>query len=305
MAFKSQPGRGSIFWLELPLYVDSTETDRLREEELPQASVLVLEPHKESREIIGMYLGRWGCKFTMVDFVDKDSVLDEMDIDLIISDYSVDNSTLNLSPSVKNSLSGVPHLLLWDQFDKVQNIEELKSCGISAVLAKPFKPRILKEMMRSLLRSVEEGKLLLDTSFETQTLHISELLNKQPLSGYNFLVVEDNIVNQRIVSKILLNLGAEVGQAANGVEALQMISDFSYDVILMDCQMPYMNGFDATRKIREMTQLDKNEVPVIAMTADVMVVNRKRCIEAGMDDYMTKPFNRVTFLKLVYKYLDR
>jgi len=116
------------------------------------------------------------------------------------------------------------------------------------------------------------------------------------------LLVEDNAVNQKVVLAILSKRGFHVDIAANGLEALSALQKGKYDLVLMDVQMPYMDGIEATRKIR--SELRLTELPIIAMTAHAMTGDRERCIEAGMNDYASKPVNPATLVHTIMRYLD-
>jgi CheY-like chemotaxis protein/anti-sigma regulatory factor (Ser/Thr protein kinase) len=117
--------------------------------------------------------------------------------------------------------------------------------------------------------------------------------NVTPLNA-RILLVEDNPINQMVAQKMLEKLGLKPAQANNGVEALAMLDKEAYDLVLMDCQMPEMDGFDATREIRKLSikSINKQAIPIVAMTANVMSGDRERCIEIGMDDYIGKPVQR-------------
>jgi CheY-like chemotaxis protein len=102
------------------------------------------------------------------------------------------------------------------------------------------------------------------------------------------LVVEDNIANLKVAVRMVEKLGYRADVAANGMEAVRVLSEMHYDAVLMDCHMPEMDGFDATREIRKNEQ-DGRHTPVIAMTASALSGDRERCLAAGMDDYISKP----------------
>jgi CheY-like chemotaxis protein len=110
---------------------------------------------------------------------------------------------------------------------------------------------------------------------------------------WRILVAEDNAINQKIIAKLLANLGLHAELASNGVEALHMLSQAPYDVVLMDCQMPEMDGLTATRLLREREQNSGGDRQiVIALTANAMSSDKQQCLEAGMDDFLTKPIRR-------------
>src|ERR1017187_5423112 len=107
-------------------------------------------------------------------------------------------------------------------------------------------------------------------------------------SGIRVLIAEDNVVNQKVAMLMLQKLGLRADVAANGLEAVQMLAMAPYDLILMDCQMPEMDGYAATREIRRGEPADRH-VPIVAMTADAMAAARERCLDSGMDEYIAKP----------------
>jgi len=109
--------------------------------------------------------------------------------------------------------------------------------------------------------------------------------------GGRILVVEDSIVNQMVAVRLLKKLGYDADVAANGLEAIDAVERSSYHAVLMDCQMPEMDGFEATRRLREREQGQGKHLPIIAMTANAMTGDREICLEAGMDDYLSKPID--------------
>nr|WP_320014014.1 ATP-binding protein [uncultured Desulfobacter sp.] len=119
------------------------------------------------------------------------------------------------------------------------------------------------------------------------------------------LVVEDNTINQEVSSGILKNLGCRVDLAENGEMAVAAVKDKSYDIIFMDCQMPVMDGYDATRKIRAMGSSSRSggELPIIALTAHALAGDRVKCIEAGMDDHLAKPFDKPQMAAVLSRWL--
>jgi CheY-like chemotaxis protein len=110
-----------------------------------------------------------------------------------------------------------------------------------------------------------------------------------PFAGRRVLLVEDNTVNQRVGAALLGKLGCRVDVAANGQEALAMAAQLPYDLIFMDCQMPVMDGYEATAEIRKLEGADRH-TPIVALTAAAMAEDRERCARVGMDGYLTKPF---------------
>ena len=112
-------------------------------------------------------------------------------------------------------------------------------------------------------------------------------------AGIRVLVADDNAVNQKVATHMLRKLGADAHSVANGIEALEALRTRDFDVVLMDCQMPEMDGYEATRQLRNSEATHKNrDIPVIALTANALGMDREKCIAAGMNDYLSKPIDR-------------
>ncbi len=119
----------------------------------------------------------------------------------------------------------------------------------------------------------------------------------------HLLVVEDNFVNQRVTTRILERLGCRVDVTANGQEAIEATANSAFDLVFMDCQMPVMDGYEATRRIRQRETSTGRHLPIIALTANAMHWDREKCLDAGMDDYISKPVDQGLLLELLQKWL--
>ncbi len=168
------------------------------------------------------------------------------------------------------------------------DIQKSKDVGIDVYLTKPVRQR---DLFTAILSAVHR------TATITQALHTHEEKAHDSFNGsHNFglkvLLVEDNTTNQLVAMEMLKNLGCAADTALNGVEALAAIKHHSYDIIFMDCQMPVMDGFQTTRKIRKLEQQNNSTTrqSIIALTANALMGYREKCIDAGMDDYISKPF---------------
>ncbi|MBC2582251.1 PAS domain S-box protein [Clostridium sp. DJ247] len=150
------------------------------------------------------------------------------------------------------------------------------------------------------------AEFLLDKKYKDNSEHtnanLPEIITNEALSNKTILVVEDNEINKRIASGFLKQLGYKYISVSNGQEAIESLDDNSIDIILMDIQMPVLNGFEATRIIRERETVSGKHIPIVAMTAYAMTGDREKFIECGMDDYIAKPFNINILSDVLKKY---
>ena len=180
-------------------------------------------------------------------------------------------------------LSPEPTLLMVSAHAREEMLKAAESLGIRSVLVKPVSPSLLFDTtMEALGVRKPETRIggAVITSGEAQL---------KPLQGSRILLVEDNDINQQIACELLMDAGFVVEVADNGLIALEMVKQASYDLVLMDMQMPVMDGLSATAAIRRITRL--HAMPIVAMTANAMDEDRRNCLQAGMNDFLTKPID--------------
>jgi two-component system, sensor histidine kinase and response regulator len=187
-------------------------------------------------------------------------------------------------------VNGVPMVMLTSSAQRGEATKAERS-GIAAYLTKPVRAFQLKSTLATVLGSVanphvtgQPAPLAGPTSFGSTTA----MAPSQP--QHMVLVVEDNLVNQKVLTAMLTNIGYRVSIAVNGSDALAYLDHHRYAAVLMDCQMPVLDGYRATEELRRREGADRH-TPVIALTASAMADDRTRCLNAGMDDYLTKPIN--------------
>ena len=173
-------------------------------------------------------------------------------------------------------------ILMLTSSDQTSSAARCRQLGVGTYLVKPVKPAELLSMIRR-AAGAWKPKAQLRTSPSTMTGNVRRL---------SVLVVEDNPVNQKVTVAMLERMGHHAVLAGDGAEAIVKWNESPVDLILMDVQMPTMDGFDATRRIRQQELAGGGHVPIIAMTAHAMSGDRERCLEAGMDDYVSKPVNK-------------
>jgi CheY-like chemotaxis protein len=156
--------------------------------------------------------------------------------------------------------------------------------GVPTFLAKPIKKPELSEAMNQILGASTPEK-------ESDIPEKVEDSETSPQTCYKILVVEDNMVNRKVAHFMLEKKGHDISAVENGKEALDAMENNIFDLILMDVQMPVMDGFEATAAIRKKEETTGTHIPIIAMTAHTMKGDREKCLEAGMDEYVTKPLN--------------
>jgi signal transduction histidine kinase/ActR/RegA family two-component response regulator len=163
--------------------------------------------------------------------------------------------------------------------------------------ALPFKVKRIEDTLDTVLHSRQ-----LDAKVQTVPLSIKETLKNGTPQKHRALLAEDNVINQMVAKTLLEDAGYEVDVVEDGLKAIEAFRSASYNLILMDIQMPTMDGFEATEKIRDMEKETGRHTPIIAMTAYAMKEDREKCLTAGMDDYISKPFKEKEFFEMLSKW---
>ena len=171
--------------------------------------------------------------------------------------------------------------------------------GLAAYLTKPIKQRALYDCLAMIHTGAQQPPSQARRRIITQ-----HTIGESPRRRSRVLLVQDNPVNQKVALAMLSKLGLRVDAVANGLEAIDALKTIAYDVVLMDCQMPELDGYEATRRIRAAESPVRNPcIPIIALTANAMQEDRDRCLEAGMDDYLPKPVDPQALSDILAKWL--
>jgi two-component system sensor histidine kinase/response regulator len=289
----SRPGRGSTFWFTVRLerQVPGASAVPPPSARLAGRRVLVVDDNATNRQILKQQLGYWGLRTTTVESGPRalaalrQAAAAGPGFDIAILDMKMpEMDGLVLGRAIKDepSLAGVK-LVLLTSFGQRGHGAEASRIGISAYLTKPVDEADLYDCL------VE----VMDEERRRRAPHLvtrHSLRELRPVVAARVLVAEDNEVNQKVAVRILEKLGYRVEVAENGQEALEACARTCYDAVLMDGQMPGLDGFEATRLIRERErQAGSARLPIVAMTASAMKGDREKCLEAGMDDYVSKP----------------
>ena len=294
---ESVAGRGSTFHFQLPLDIQQEEVSTRRAlvvEELHGVRVLVVDDNASAREILATALGAFGCQVDQA--ASGQQALERLQAAgqtyaLVLMDWKMPAMDgIACATRVQELLAhAAPPIVLVTAYglDQMSLVPQALTGTVRALLTKPVTRSTLLETLGHVL-----GKSYATHETPSRTLHRQEQLAKdmRQLQGARVLLVEDNEMNQELAIELLRNAGIEVVLANHGQEALDILArDTAFDAILMDCQMPVMDGYQATTALRRLTALDA--IPVIAMTADVMEGDRERATQAGMVDHIAKPLN--------------
>ncbi len=183
------------------------------------------------------------------------------------------------------AISGVAMMLFTATVDR-EEMKKFARAGFDGYFVKPIRPSELQDALTALVRSKRRGSPRLALVARPAAPRVT---GPRAFADRRVLLVEDNSINQKVGRRMLEDLGCVVDVAANGAEAVQHWSRQAYDAVFMDCEMPVMNGFDATREIRRRESDTARRTPIVALTANALPSDRERCLAAGMDDFVAKP----------------
>ena len=300
----STPGEGSTFWFAVPLdQVVNMLQPLVPSEDLSGRRVLIVDDHYTNRTILESQVASWAMRPSCVpsgpkglDMLREGAERDDPFAVVILDIKMPDMDGVGMAEAIRADRSfGQPSLLLLTSA-LVQPEQTASTLGIAACLEKPVRrSRLYKALLSCVTTSVTSASVLHGTR-ETAT----------PLRG-RILVAEDNEVNQAVATMMLSDVGCDVDLAANGQEAVELSSANHYDLILMDCQMPELDGYEATRVIRQYERAESPTVriPIIALTAHAMAGDREKCLAAGMDGHLSKPFTKHQLAQMLKDWLPK
>ena len=299
MGVTSTPGHGSTFWFTAQ-FAKQSDTPPVQQTpsliSLKNLRVLIVDDNATNRKILAHQLGSWG-----VISQEAESGLQALELlraaeaegvayDLAILDSMMpEMDGFETARAIKSEpkLAGM-HLVMLTLFGARGHGTDAQESGVAAYLMKPVRQALLFDS----LVNVVGGTVSPEVEFKSEAASI--LLTKHSLketemsSTKLILLAEDNIVNQKVAIRQLHKLGYRADAVANGREVIEALSRIAYDLVLMDCQMPEMDGYEATARIR-ISELHGQHTPIVAMTANALTGDREKCIAAGMDEYISKP----------------
>ncbi|WP_372720841.1 response regulator [Novipirellula sp.] len=302
---ESEPGKGSNFQFVVRMQVASKQETREIPDLVVGQSVLVVDAHRTTREILVDLLTQWGLSATAVP--DGDAAMAELEhacdrgdrYSLVLADGAIAND--DASQLVKrirqheNRTLSAMHIMWMTSGSAALDSNFAKQWNVARCLPKPIKHSTLLQAVTTTLGSDESTEPGRCVAAASDCSHVHARI----------LLVEDGLVNQKVAVSLLEKRGHSVVVANNGREAVDtlMASDpAKFDVVLMDVQMPIMDGYEATREIRAGEKTSGKHIPIVAMTANAMKGDREQCLDCGMDDYVSKPFQSQELFAKVERY---
>ena len=289
---RSREGMGSTFWFTLPVMIAEPVEQRPRRNDLGGTRVLVVDDNATNRMMLGRTLESWGVDHR--DAPDAPSALRALreaaasgrPFDAVLVDLhmpSVDGLALASQITADPTIASVALVLLTSSAQRGE-ARLAEAAGMAGYLAKPVHPVQLHACLATVLATGAGAAA-------RAAIVTPHLLAEVAIRGGTVLLAEDNPVNQRVACGMLQALGYQVEVVSDGRQAVAAAASASFEAILMDCQMPDMDGYEATRLIRA-AEGTTRRTPIVAVTASAMQQDRQRCLDAGMDDHLAKPLRR-------------
>jgi PAS domain S-box-containing protein len=299
---ESTPGQGSTFWFEIPFEKQASpwpEPPTQKLEPLRELRVLVVEDAPSHRDILLQQLQLWNITAESAPSAARalamvrDAALAGIPFPLLLIDMDLaETDGLNLAQTIKSDpeLANCRIIMFTNLLNRLST-STMKATGISACLAKPIRQaRLLESLVEVMSTSSAGAATPMDPATETP-----DPVALPAARQVRILLAEDNEVNQRVALKQLKKLGFSADAVSNGNEVLAALQRIPYDIIIMDCQMPEMDGYEVTGRIRQGgsdSYIHLRSAPyIIALTANALDGDRERCLALGMNDYLTKPLH--------------
>jgi CheY-like chemotaxis protein len=286
---ESEPGKGSCFFFTIETRIARTEGEipQVVPPDLRNRTVLIVDDNPSTLMILKRFVESFGFRTDLAS--SSESALHMYDLSegrepysLIIIDVTLPGMDgIELASRIKaNPKRKAPAIICMGAYGSDGDVKRARAAGVDSFLMKPVKQSILFDTVMEIF-----GFCVMKKADDAQGLMFWDEFN-----DVTVLLVEDNPINQMVATEILASAGITVDKASSGTEAILALRSKPYDAVLMDVQMPEMDGLEASRYIRN--QLKMADVPIIAMTAHAMYGDRERCLAAGMNDYVPKPIDR-------------
>jgi PAS domain S-box-containing protein len=309
---KSEQGVGSVFTFNARFGIDekcnSASSTSFDINTLKNLNVLVVDDIETNLKVAGYYLKEAGClvKTAASTEVAIDILKSSDKIDVILVDHKMPDMDGMVFSSVIKSIPEFKNLpiILLTSLAQRGDTKLVKKAGLKGYLTKPLRKRDLFECIAMAIEAYKNPEILNEDTFITRHTIKENKFNEK----VKILLVEDNLINQKLTVKLLSQAGYNCDLASNGKEAINAYQLHKYDLILMDCQMPDMDGYEATKRIRKIENSSSvpNEfrhIPIIALTAHALDGDVDKCFESGMDDYLSKPVDSEKLISAIKRHI--
>jgi len=333
IGLNSNEGEGSTFWFTVRIEKQqSVGSEGFNPETLRHQRVLVADSSAMSRKVFTEYLTSWGCQLSAVDSGQQAlekltaAVKQGTPYDLLILEKRLpDIDAADLAESIyrHQTLEALVSIIV-TAYGQRGDVNYLKKAGFSGFLTKPLRKQDLHDLLTIALSPDIRKKprkarpfITRYTVEEYRQLQTGEPPSKSPAAkppletatpadttGLHILLAEDNPMNQKVAMKMLEKMGFRVSLAGDGGEAVSRFQQGGIDIILMDMQMPVLSGIEATQQIRSL-ESGAERIPIIACTANVMKGDREKCLDAGMDGFVSKPINKKELQEVISQFAAR
>ena len=302
---QSEPGQGSTFFFTVRMRRPAGKpvAKPVVPPDIQGLNVLVVDDLADSRSIMRHMLESLGFRVEALDSGPealnrlKDNSLRETPIELIMIDWKMSGMDgIETSRKIRQQLKLTMPIIMMTAFGEEEQRREAEAAGIDGFLTKPIYPSTLFDAVMDAF-----GKETTREGSPKKKFTTRASIYRKPLKGLRILVAEDNPTNQEVAQAVLEGAGIVVTVVNNGEEAVSAVRNTPFDAVLMDIQMPKMNGYDATRAIRDLPQ--GGSIPIVAMTAHAMKGDEEKCLEAGMDGYIAKPVNQDRLFHTLWRLL--
>lgn len=306
IGLESEEGKGTTFWFTVNIEKQLTHESKQQIDDLLQNSrILIVDDNATNREILSLQLSSWGV--ITGEAVDGKMALgllrkandDDQPYQAALIDMQMpEMDGENLGKAIKaDEILNDTQLILMPSIGQRGDARRFEEIGFAAYLTKPIRQMDLFGCLAVVLAG--------DDWQVQKSIITRHSIREMYRSNARILVVEDNVINQQIVMNILIKLGVVADTVANGLEAISALEKIPYDLVFMDCQMPEMDGYEATKYIRSsQSKVLNHEIPIIALTANAMQGDKAICLDAGMSDFLTKPFDKNELIEMLNKWLS-
>jgi two-component system sensor histidine kinase/response regulator len=296
VGLESELGKGSTFWFELPMQPLEASRPKVEVEGRKSARLLVVDDNETNRRVLATHLAHAGYEVVLASSGRealtslREAAGRGRPFDIVLADFQMpemDGGMLGRQINADPQLSSA-RIVLLTSMDSVGEASRFASMGFAGFLSKPVRTReLLVCLDKVLAHESHEWHGQTHPIVTTNAMH--EDVAAKRYTG-KVLLVEDNVVNQKVARKFLERLGCEVTVAENGLESIKALQKGEFRLVLMDVQMPVMDGYTATRQIRDL-EAGRRRTPIVALTANAMTGQLERCLETGMDGLLTKPLD--------------